>query len=92
MRTEKRNVAVVFGGRSCENEISVITGTMTANVIDRNKYNPIPVYLSQEGEFYTGNALFDVAVFRGNFRERSERAIFSGGKLYTFKGRRLRGG
>ena len=27
MRTEKRNVAVVFGGRSCENEISVITGS-----------------------------------------------------------------
>ena len=29
----QRNIAVIFGGISNENEISVITGTMAANVL-----------------------------------------------------------
>ena len=38
-----RNVLVFFGGRSCEHDISVITGVMTVNGMDKSQYNPVPV-------------------------------------------------
>ena len=55
----RKNVAVIFGGISCENEISVITGTMAANLIDPEKYAVYPVYIAQNGEMYTGEQLRD---------------------------------
>lgn len=90
MRSELKNVAVVFGGMSCENEISIITGTMAANVIDRNLYNVYPVYLSQEGKFYTGESLFDVTAFRGGLTGKAEEAFFLSGGLYTYKGKKMK--
>ena len=90
MDRAKKNIAVVFGGRSCENEISVITGTMAANVIDGSAYNVYPVYLSQEGKFYTGEALFDVSAFRGGVEGKASEALFTDGALYVRKGKKLR--
>ena len=53
-----KNVAVFFGGESIEHDISIITGVLTVNSIDK-KYNSIPVYVSKNGEFYTGESLKD---------------------------------
>ena len=36
-----RKVAVVFGGRSSENEISILTGVFVMNVLDKQKYQKI---------------------------------------------------
>lgn len=38
----RKNVIVVFGGMSSENEISVITGTMVSNLVDEEKYGVYP--------------------------------------------------
>ena len=46
-------VAVFFGGRSCEREISVITGMLAANLL-RETYRIVPVYLLPEGGMATG--------------------------------------
>ncbi len=86
MRKSVLNIAVIYGGRSCENEISVITGTMAANVLDREKFRPFPVYLTQSGKFYTGDALFDLNTFSAGVEKKAQEAEFSGGKLYTIKG------
>lgn len=75
---------------SCENEISVITGTMAANAADRGKYAVYPVYLAQDGRFYTGKALFDVANFRAGIENRADEAVFLNGGLYSVKGRKLK--
>ena len=85
-----KNIAVVFGGMSCENEISVITGTMAANVLDRERYVSHPVYLAQSGKFYTGKALFDVANFRSGIESKAEEALFLDGKLCTVKGKKIK--
>ena len=60
----KTNVAVFFGGRSVEHEISVISASQAMHAMDRDKYNVIPVYISKQGKWYTGEALFDVANYR----------------------------
>ena len=60
----KTNVAVFFGGRSVEHEISIISAVQAMGNIDREKYNVIPVYMSKQSVFYSGEALCDVATFR----------------------------
>ncbi len=60
----KINVGVVFGGRSVENEISVITANQAMAAMDREKYDITPIYITKEGKWYTGEALFNVANYR----------------------------
>jgi D-alanine-D-alanine ligase len=61
----KNNICVLFGGRSVEHEISVITGIQYIEAVDREKYNPIPVYVAQCGKWYTGKELLDKNFYRG---------------------------
>lgn len=60
----KTNIGVFFGGRSTEHEISVISANQAMHAIDRDKYNVTPIYISKDGKWYTGKALFDVANYR----------------------------
>ena len=78
------NVAVVFGGQSNESEISVITGTMTANVLKSGGARVIPVYISAGGAFYCGEELADINVFKRGEELKSPRCIVEGGGLHIF--------
>ena len=53
----KINVGVIFGGRSVENEISVLTAIQAMEAIDTSKYDITPIYISKQGVWYTGEAL-----------------------------------
>jgi len=55
-----KNIVVFFGGISSEHDVSVITGVLTLNSIDKTLYNPIPVYVTKNGEWLYGEELFDV--------------------------------
>ena len=56
----KTNVAVFFGGRSVEHEISVISALQAINAFDENKYNIVPIYISKQGRWYTGANLLEL--------------------------------
>jgi len=60
----KTNVAVFFGGRSVEHEISVISALQAINAMSADKYNVIPVYISKQGRWYTGDALLEIRNYR----------------------------
>ena len=60
----KINVGVFFGGKSVEHEVSVITAVEAMNAMDQNKYNIIPIYITKEGEFYTGKNMLDIKNFK----------------------------
>lgn len=66
-----KNVLVFFGGKSCEHDVSVLTGVMTANCLDGNGYNSVPVYVGRNGKWYGGAELKNLAVYDGkhDFRE-----------------------
>ena len=61
---KKKNLAVLFGGRSVEHEISVITALQLMNVIDVTQYEIIPVYIAQTGRWYVGDNLLDKNFYR----------------------------
>ena len=78
-----RKVAVLFGGKSCENEISVLTGIFVMNVLDREKYTVIPVYVHTDGEMYTSPKMTDLQVFREKKFDNFQRIFFYHGGMYA---------
>lgn len=60
----KTNVAVFFGGRSVEHEISVISALQAINAFDTDKYNVVPIYISKKGKWYTGPALLELKNYK----------------------------
>ena len=57
----KINVAVIYGGKSTEHEVSVISALQAIENMDKDKYNVIPVYMDKLGDFYISKEelLFD---------------------------------
>lgn len=60
----KTVIGVFFGGRSTEHEISVISANQAMAAIDGNRFSVVPVYITKDGRWFTGDALRDVANFR----------------------------
>ena len=60
----KKTVVVMFGGKSNEHEISVITGLEVVNAIDTDDYNVLPLYIAQDGRWYCGDALRDKSIYK----------------------------
>ena len=48
----KKKVCLLFGGKSSENEISVLTAKSIINNIDKSKYDIFNVYIDKEGNWY----------------------------------------
>lgn len=60
----KTNVAVFFGGRSVEHEISVLSALQAINAMDTEKYNIVPIYITKQGRWLTGPALLDIKNYK----------------------------
>ncbi len=54
------NIGVIFGGESCEHDISIITGVQLMNNINEYLYNIIPIYIDKVGNWFTGKNLKDI--------------------------------
>ena len=60
----KTKVAVLFGGRSVEHEVSIISGIQAFCALDREKYDPIPLYIGKDNAFYTGPHMGDIESYK----------------------------
>jgi len=60
----KTKVGVFFGGRSVEHEISVISASQAINAFNKDNYTIVPVYITKNGIWYTGEALLDLEKYR----------------------------
>ena len=85
-----RKVAVLFGGNSCEREISILTGVFVLNLLDREKYLPIPVYLHSDGGMYTSKKMFSLKTFEKNEFGSFQRIFFDGGGMYELNVKKKR--
>ena len=61
---EKMKLAVIFGSRSCEHDVSVISALQLMDAASAEDYEIIPLYISREGLWYTGEALRQIETFR----------------------------
>lgn len=53
----KINVAVIFGGKSTEHEVSIISALQAIENLDKNNYEIYPIYMSKKNEFYYDKTL-----------------------------------
>lgn len=60
----KLKVGVIFGSRSPEHDISVITAQQIIAALDVQKYQVVPVYITKEGKWYTGSKLMRLETFK----------------------------
>ena len=60
----KKQIGVIFGSRSCEREVAIISAVQLMRHADRDKYDIIPVYIDETGNWYTGEKLKDIESFK----------------------------
>lgn len=58
------NIGVIFGGKSVEHEISIISAIEAMGYADENKYKIIPIYIDKDNTWYTGEHLKSIINFR----------------------------
>lgn len=60
----KIKVGVLFGGETVEHEVSIISAITAMNKIDQEKYDVIPIYMTKDREWYTGEILKDIDTYK----------------------------
>lgn len=73
----KTRVAMMFGGKSVEHEVSVISGIQAILSMDLEKYEVIPVYLTKNNEMYVGDEIGKIEAYKdiAALLEKSQRVI-----------------
>ena len=59
----KRTIAVFFGGRSPEHDVSIVTALQVMSALDADSYDVLPVYLATNGSWWTGDILRDRSTY-----------------------------
>jgi len=67
----KKTVLVMFGGKSVEHEVSVMTACQAMENFDVKKYRIIPVYIDKMGIWWTGKPLEKVENFKRDITKMS---------------------
>ena len=73
----KLRIALVFGGKSVEHEVSVISGIQAYMNIDREEYDVTPVYMTKDNCMYIGEDIGKIESYKDlpGLIKRSERVI-----------------
>lgn len=85
----KIKVGVMFGGKTVEHEISVISAIQAIGYLNKEKYDVIPIYITKNNEFYVGENVGKIESYSdiGNLLKTSQRIIMvnEGGKTQLIK-------
>jgi D-alanine-D-alanine ligase len=62
----KITVGVIFGGRSVEHDVSIVTGQQVIRSFDPERYEVVPIYIDRDGLWFTGDPLLDLKTYEGD--------------------------
>ena len=60
----KKQIGVIFGSRSCEREVAIISAVQLMRHADPEKYDISPVYIDEAGNWYTGEPLKEIGTYK----------------------------
>ena len=87
------NIVVVFGGKSVEHEISIISACQVMEAM-KIKYNVIPVYISKKNKFYYDKRMDDISYFKSAKNKTKKRNEIKfknkNGKYYVIGKKKMR--
>ncbi|MBC7088186.1 MAG: D-alanine--D-alanine ligase [Tissierellales bacterium] len=72
-----KNIGILFGGRSVEHEVSVITAMQIIENIDKTKFNPIPIYINKAGEWLISDSFLKFESFKNSKFDNPRKIILS---------------
>ncbi|MBI5476707.1 MAG: D-alanine--D-alanine ligase [Ignavibacteriales bacterium] len=67
LRRTKIRVGVIFGGRSAEHEVSLVSATSIINALDKNKYEIIQIGITKDNVWYSGDNVLERIKNKGYF-------------------------
>jgi D-alanine-D-alanine ligase len=67
--TSAKRIAVVFGGRSVEHEVSIITAHQAMNAMKVAGYDLLPIYIGKDGAWFAGKPLHDLPKYKDLTRD-----------------------
>jgi D-alanine-D-alanine ligase len=62
----KQRVGVIYGSRTVEHEVSIITAMQVMDALDRDRYDVVPLYLTKDGDWLTGDALRKLETYQAD--------------------------
>src|SRR5258708_29169593 len=75
MAIKKIRVGILFGGRSGENEVSLLSAASVLNAIDKTKYEVVPIGITKDGRWLT--AEHAERLLKGNNEEQADKSVRS---------------
>ena len=60
----KKTVGVIFGSRSVEHDVSIVTAQQVMQALNPDKYEVVPIYIMRDGQWVTGSGLRDLKTFQ----------------------------
>lgn len=66
MSSTKKTVGVIFGSRSVEHDVSVVTAQQVMQALRPEKYGVVPIYITRDGRWLTGPGLRDLKTFQAD--------------------------
>src|SRR6266849_457354 len=60
----KQTVGVIFGSRSVEHDVSIVTAQQVMQALSPSKYEIVPIYITRKGHWLTGSNLTDLKTFQ----------------------------
>src|SRR5258708_15351325 len=60
----KQTVGVIFGSRSVEHDVSIVTAQQVMQALSPAKYEVVPIYITRSGKWLTGPLLADIKNFQ----------------------------
>lgn len=90
----KKTIAVFFGGKSTEHDISIITAlsAVIKPLEASGKYNVIPVYITKDGKWLSDNKLKQISLFNSEkidsfiLKSKPVSVVFDGGMILRKSG------
>jgi len=64
--SHKTTVGVIFGGRSVEHDVSIVTGHQVMQAFDPARYEVVPIYIDRDGRWFTGEPLRELKTFQND--------------------------
>ncbi|MBI3630997.1 MAG: D-alanine--D-alanine ligase [Candidatus Sungbacteria bacterium] len=90
----KKTIAVIFGGRSVEHDVSIITAhtPIIQSLLAAGRFEVWPIYIARDGSWYADQAMNDLAYFtQDDFgarlaRQKKVRILFDNGLKIIWQG------
>lgn len=80
-----KNIAVIFGGKSSEHDISIITACNLMQNLDENKFKIFPIYIQKNGKFTYHEKFKNIETFQKETVNGKEVNFFAGNNFLFIK-------